>query len=414
MLDLLQTHGLSHAAEAVAESLAPFAAAGAYGAHFADGRKGGWIDDAYWWRAARRVLADELIRKIESTAGVRQADPTETVRWREFMAETRKVDVKIDGLRVRAAGRRPQDGAVIEAQLTMTNHTRTPVVGTLAFGELPIGWKAEPPQVEVPRIDPGGAARATLTARAPVLTWNSDGVRYLPIRFEANRRTVNLAARLAYVPAPLLPRPIAVDGDLSDWPATPGNAAADFVLVTGEPAGAGTTHAARPTAATRCLVARDGEYLYFGFSCPAASAADLQTRGNTVTYEDMIPVGEDLVEILIDPDMTGTHSTGDLYHIAVKLSGAMWEHGIGLDPPTGSRSVWAADIRHAARWHGDRWEAEVRVPLSAFPPQPGPARDHRFWGVNFTRFDVVHQEYANWSGAVSNVYDPMSLGNLGL
>ena len=106
--------------------------------------------------------------------------------------------------------------------------------------------------------------------------------------------------------------------------------------------------------------------------------------------------------------------SGDLYHIVVKLSGAMWERGIGSDPPTGPRTVWAADIRHAARWHGDRWEAELQVPLSAFPPQPGPAADHRFWGINFTRFDVVRQEYANWSGAISNVYDPMSLGNLGL
>ena len=73
--------------------------------------------------------------------------------------------------------------------------------------------------------------------------------------------------------------------------------------------------------------------------------------------------------------------------------------------------MWGADIRHAARRHGRDWHAEVRVPLAAFDR---PIGDHEIWGVNFTRFDADRQEYANWSGAVSNVYDPLSLGNLGL
>jgi hypothetical protein len=138
---------------------------------------------------------------------------------------------------------------------------------------------------------------------------------------------------------------------------------------------------------------------------------DLEQRSNLVQYDDLVPVGEDLVEILIDPEGAGTRSTGDLYHIVVKLSGAAWERGIGTTPPTGPHAPWPADIRHAARWHGDRWEAEVRVPLDAFDR---PVPNHAVWGLNFTRFDVLGQEYANWSGAITNVYDPLSLGNLGL
>ncbi|UCG15779.1 MAG: DUF4091 domain-containing protein [Phycisphaerales bacterium] len=411
LLDLAQTHELSHVAEAIAESLAPFAAADAYAAHFADGRRGAWVEDPRLWRLACRVLTDELVRKIEGASAGHWDDLTGTLRWRQFMTETRNVNVKVDGVRVRAAGRRPQDGAVIEAQLTITNHTRVPQDGTIGFGALPIGWSPEPPRIDLPRIAPGRAARVTLTARAATLTWGSQGVRYLPIRLEVNRRTIDLAARLAYVHASQITDAITIDGDLSDWPPSPGNVAADFILVTGETPDATQLPSARPGAATECRVARDSRHLYFGFRCPGSGGPDLQARSNIVTYQDMIPVGEDLVEVLIDPDATGTRSTGDLYHLVLKPSGAAWEHGIGTDPPTGPRRVWAADIRHAARRHGQHWETEVRIPLTAFDR---PIRDHEIWSVNFTCFDAGRQEYANWSGAVSNVYDPLSLGNLGL
>ncbi|MBN1513398.1 MAG: hypothetical protein JXB13_15380, partial [Phycisphaerae bacterium] len=280
-----------------------------------------------------------------------------------------------------------------------------------AFDELPLGWSADPPSVEVPRMDPGSAGRFLLTARAAAVTWDEDGIRDLPIRFDVNRQTLRFSARLAFVPAARLDRPVQVDGDLSDWPITPGNLAADFVLISGERTSEGAGPTGRPTADTLCRVARDAEYLYFGFICEASGNPDLESRSNLVHYDDMVPVGEELVEILLDPLSTGTRSTGDLYHVVVKLSGAAWERGIGTFPPTGPREVWAADIRQAVRWYGDRWEAEVQVPLSALGAT---ARLNHIWAVNFTRFDAAHQEYSTWSGAVGNAYDPLSLGNLGL
>jgi hypothetical protein len=251
-----------------------------------------------------------------------------------------------------------------------------------------------------------------LTARATAITWDPGGTRYLPIILEtADGGTRQLVVRMAYVFAERLQRPPKIDGDISDWPVGLGSVASDYVLVTGESPDADETGSGRPSAATRCLVARDAQNLYFGFWCAAEGDLDLTYRSNTVTYEDMIPVGEELVEVLIDPDASATHSPGDLYHLVVKLAGATWERGIGTDPPIGPRRVWPADIQQATRWCGDHWEAEVAIPLAAFGR---PAPEHEVWGVNFTRFDVFRQEYSNWSGAVSNVYDPMALGNLGL
>jgi hypothetical protein len=407
LLRMLEQEGLSHVAVNLAEALVPRAGASACGVHFADGAPGAWVDDERWWRLARLVIAEELIRKRESPSG----SLGDSLRWQRLMAETRNVELKVDGMRCRAAGPRAEDGVIIEAQVTISNHTRLPVVGRLAFGALPVGWSADPPAVDVPRIDPGKAGRVFLVARAEAVTWDEDGVRYLPIRFEFNRQAERPEARLAFVPAARLDRPITIDGDLSDWPGTPGNLAGDFILVTGEREAGGGRPAGRPTADTRCRVARDADHLYFGFVCEASGSPDLQARSNLVRYDDMVPVGEELVEILLDPLATGTRSTGDLYHLVIKLSGATWERGIGTFPPTGPRRVWAADIRQAVRWYGDRWEAEVQVPLSAFEQA---ARRNPFWAVNFTRFDAAHQEYATWSGAVGNVYDPLSLGNLGM
>ncbi len=62
-----------------------------------------------------------------------------------------------------------------------------------------------------------------------------------------------------------------------------------------------------------------------------------------------------------------------------------------------------------SRVEQDFWAAELELPLAAFPDM---VRQNRVWGVNFTRFDSSCQEYSSWSGAVGNVYDPISLGNM--
>lgn len=411
-VELAETLNLSHVSQTIMETLCPFAAAEAYGAHFADGRAGAWIEDPQWWRVARRVLADHLVRSVEGDSDAGSDAVAPVIRWRRLMDATRTVDVTVNGVHVRPAGAKPEDGALVEASTTVANHTRVPLSGVAGFGDLPIGWTAEPARLTLPAITPGDAARLTLTARADAITWDPGGMRYLPAVFEtADRGTHRLAIRMAYVFAQRLQDPPSIDGDISDWPVGLGSVASDYLLVTGEPPDAGDTGSGRPSAPTRCLVGRDAENLYFGFRCAAEGTPDLTHRSNSVTYEDMIPVGEELVEVLIDPDASATHSPGDLYHVVVKLAGATWERGIGTYPPTGRRRVWPADIRHATRWHGDHWEAEVAIPFAAFGR---PAPENEVWGVNFTRFDVFRQEYSNWSGAVSNVYDPMALGNLGL
>ena len=204
---------------------------------------------------------------------------------------------------------------------------------------------------------------------------------------------------------------IQIDGDLSDWPVGRSNVCSNFTLICGSGPPTPVTVQATPIHRTLSFVLRDDEYLYIAVNCESDSRlTSPQSRRKEVRYDDMIPVGEELIEILIDPLNAGTRSPSDLYHIVVKYDGGdLVEQGIRFDPPCGSRRHWPVDIEVATQVSSGRWTAEVRVPLRAFGDVPA---DHAVWGFNVTRFDVVNQEFSTWSKAVRNAYDPASLGNL--
>jgi hypothetical protein len=358
-------------------------------------------------------MIDELMDVLEKGPVEHQAGIAANVRWRRFIEAVRQVRVEVEGVRVRsAAGEARLGGATVECAIVIHNGKRTPVSGSIDFGELPVGWRGLDRPIEV-AIPPGVSSRIVLTAEAAVVTWDEDGASYVPVEFIADdRRVYKIAARMSYLAACACGGPhgdIRIDGDLSDWPPGVGNLASGFVLINGEPPDRPRDEASRSTSRTRVYAAADAQALYFAFDCALDGVtAVLPTHSNVVDYDDLIPLGGELVEIVLDPTGAGTHSTSDLYHIVIKPSGAMWEHGVGTDPPTGRRQVWAADIQHAARTESDRWVAEVRIPFEAFGVKS------RIWGANFARFDLEHQEYSNWAGAARNFYDPASLGNLAL
>lgn len=445
---LMRSKGLAHTADILAESLAPFAGAKAYRHHYADPRAERWPRDSRWWRDARRIMADELVAVLQP-GSMDAGGPTPTyvgVRWERFTDAVRRVYLTTEGVRVRPApldahgaaasrGSRPPasdsqpraalpvaSGGTVECTLVIENRTSRTLAGSMDFGELPVGWSGlnTPWGISVP---PGGSSRVILEATVQGVTWNDEGVRYLPIVFAAEDGTVHEArVRMAFMAAQWASDPIRIDGELSDWPPSVANLASDFVLISGAPVavapGDAGSSSARPQGRTRVYAAADAEALYFAFDCTSgADSLPPTSRGNVVVYDDLIPQGEELVEIVLDPNAMGTHSPEDLYHLVIKPSGALWEIGVGTDPPVGRRRIWGSDIRHAARTENRRWQAEVRIPFSAFsdaqaPPAAGGSG--RIWAVNFSRFDAQSQEYSNWAGAARNFYDPASLGNLAL
>jgi hypothetical protein len=313
---------------------------------------------------------------------------------------------------MRLCGARRAWEAEVDCALTIVNRTRLPIEGTMRFVDLPEGWTALGEARLVEKIMPNSSRRLTLMARATALPSGSGGSVSLPVEFTTKDGEVHrCVARASCFTAVPVAAGIQIDGDLSDWPPGAVNVASDFRTISQQRIDAPGNDAGKPHNATMFFVARDRDYLYAAINCESDAAADQSSyRRNTVVYDDMIPVGDELVELLIDPLNTGTRSPADLYHIAVKPSGTyLTEKGVRFDPPCGRREAWPADIDVAARAVPDRWTAELRIPFESLGDS---AAEHVIWGINITRYDAPRQEFSTWSGAVGNAYDPLSLGNV--
>ncbi len=408
-LALLASRGREHICTALGDSLAPLFAAQAAGVHYADGRAWAWVRQNEWWRVARRIMADELLATVDGDS-TDASDLPETLRWRRFMGATRRAHFKVEGVRVQQAGTSPGEHARIVCTASCYNQSRTPVDGTLRFEKLPVGWVADSMVSRPLEVPPGYVGRVALRASSAALAWNEGGVINVPLLFRSGEgREWRSRARLCHLTAQSLAAPISIDGDLEDWPTGVGNFATGFRLIT---AGSGSNDddTVAPAHRTLAFVGRYADRLYFGIRCETDPAASVDTvRGNVGGIQDLVPMGHELVELLIDPTNAGTRSPADLFRIAVGPGGAVWSKGVPLDPPVGPCTSWPAGIRHATRVYADHWSVELELPLDAFPPG---SREHAVWGLNVTRFDLATQEYSNWAGATNNVYDPLSLGNM--
>ncbi len=403
-LSLLDQHGLDHVAARLADTLVPYALTDAYDHHVADVRGIGWVRNERLWDDARRVAVDTLLHRIGYAAQGGRDGVSRGVAWENFASDAGRVHLFVEGVRVRPA---TELGRVrVACWVVIENLTPAVINGRLAFDGLPAGWQAVKPAQEIEHIAPNGRRRALLEAETGSVERHAGGTAAMNIAFHTHdgaRRST--AARLCHIVALNIENELVINGDLSDWPIGAGNVASDFLPVSGAPPP--TASAARDT---RCLVARDAQRLYFGIHCAMPGEEhDSGRRSNIVHYEDMVPMGEDAFEILIDPTNAGTNAPEDLFHILVRPSGVVFERGIGTDPPIGSRSAWAADARYAARRADRSWTIEMSMPLIAFEIEP---HAHQIWGINFARFDSDRQEYLTWSDARYNVYNPMSLGNL--
>ncbi|MCK4602662.1 MAG: hypothetical protein KAU28_09360, partial [Phycisphaerae bacterium] len=129
---------------------------------------------------------------------------------------------------------------------------------------------------------------------------------------------------------------------------------------------------------------------------------------NIIRYEQLMAIGEDLVEIILDPGADAA-STADLYHIVVKANGVLvTERGVNTDPPLGKARPWPAAARVAITSQENTWFVELAIPLEAFGKKARAA----FWGVNFMRFATQGAEASSWSEASRYFYDPRNLGTM--
>lgn len=403
-------------ADLVAGSLFAFGGTAAFGEHLSDPRPYGWIADGAMWRLGRRLLAAEL---SAAAAGKPPADFEQfrqNLDWQRFLGGTHRVRAWVDGVRVRADASRPTAPLRAEARVSVINETTRTVAAPLRCDAVPDGWTVAG---DLPALEaaPGETASRVVrldgTSINPMAGGITGIVPWSIIVDGGEAMRLSVPARLAMLVAPQRARPIRVDGSLLDWPPGGGNVASQFVRV-GVPADTATPVAEpeRATEPTLALFCHDDDALYIAVNCQDGAMNQLATeRTNFVRYEGLAPVGEDLIEIILDPGATAS-GPGDLYHIVVKANGAaVCERGFGCRPPIGPHVSWPADIQVAVNTTSanDRWFAEVRISWDSFAPE---ARRQAIWGMNVTRLHARLGEYSTWSGARTNAYSPTTLGTM--
>ncbi|MCY2927644.1 MAG: hypothetical protein NT031_19825, partial [Planctomycetota bacterium] len=328
----------------------------------------------------------------EAVHGGRPSD-----RLRLLRAELGAVgEVRIEQVRTRltAAGAGADAALDVAVTLDLYNELAEPVQAKVAWGTLSedfVPAAGEPANVTLPGDALG---TAVLKARWRQMPLTDTGKVSLPVRVEIPGRPVRaFRVDVPVVVAAPTRGGLRVDGDLSDWPEPTGSTAGEFRLVGGR-AGENQIPVLRRTAVQ---VAQDGEKLYLAFRC---IEPDMPGR--------LLPGGEDLVEVLLDPGLAAK-SVEDLYHLIVKSNGATIAHrGLKTQPPLGAVQVWPVEAAVAVGAWTSGWTVEVAIPLSAF----GPSASARLWGVNFMRFAPASGEATSWAPVARHFYDPRNLGTM--
>jgi len=406
-LFLLGQYGRTHVDKMLAESLVPLAGSLAYGRQYIEGLDGEMQLDRTLWDAAVRLMAEELQMAVSGVGSDEFDRFTNRIAWQTFLQKTRQIQAWAEPVRLSATA-----GGTIRAQapVEILNLKAEPVAGTLRWEQLPEFWKAAQPDVAFGPIQPFQRARVVLACQGPGLGTDATGHACWTIVLAPREAPpIEIPARLSAVAAMQLQKPVQIDGDLTDWKAGRFNMLADFrPLGRGSqaPSEAGKSDLQR----TDAFTATDGSYLYIAMRMQDQARQMHVSQKNTVQYDGSTPAGEDLVEVLIDPDNSASGGPERLIHVTVKANGAaIASCGVDMQPPVCQPRPLGAQVLAATRIYQDAWTAEVAIPLDAVKAVRPEAA---YWGLNVCRLRWSNIEYSSWSGARISSYHPESLGNL--
>ena len=401
LLRLLEANGEKLLAQRLAEQVVRWAGTDACNENLLATKETGWPQQPTDLRLARILILRELVSTFEPDPAARASQIASLSKWGLMLNQAGRVAAAVDGVRLT----QHPDGLRAQVLTSVSNATARTVVGRWLVPDPPPEWTqlAELPINVAPGARRSGCFEVALTA----LAYNTEGIYPFNVQLDTDDLGVfTREARLAVAACPRTTTPPCIDGQLDDWPLATNNAAGDFRLCR-SPALA-TAQPALPTAA---FFQMDDQHLYISVRCALqAGEPPLWRADNTVPVDGMIPWGQDVVEILLDPRPSADGTSSDLYCLQVKPTGLLLaRHGCLTDPAMGTSVPWPCAARAAVQVDRDAWTLELAIPLDAFAPA---ARRNNVWGFNVTRLDARRGEYSSWSGAHNHCYAPQSLGNL--
>ncbi len=404
LLRLLEKAGKPQLARSLAEQAIRWACTDACLDNLVTCKETGWPTDARVFGLARRLIQQELVNTFAPSAGGEQDQVAILSQWALFLSSADRIRATVSSVVLTPT----PTGLAARVSCEVANSSNRAIEGQWRFPAPPAGWRiGSEPSVAVP---PGARRGAAVPIDLGAISYNTDGVYPFSLLFDtAALGAFSVEARLAIAACPLMDAPPVVDGDLSDWGVASNNSAGDFRLVVGD-AGEGAGRGGAPGLATRAFFCMDRERLYVGVWCELGPGEQpTWSADNDIPIDGAAPWGQDVVEILLDPQRSATGG-GELYVLQFKPSGVMAaRRGARTDPPMGPSEEWRSGAAIRVQTHAGAWTAEVAIPLAALPAD---ARTNRVWGLNVTRHDARRGDYSSWSGARGHCYASASLGNL--
>jgi len=412
---ILQQRQRPGIAAALVNAMARYAGAEAAGDNYQDARLYGWVSRPEIWDQASTLLAKEVQSAVHPETYTGQGQIAEQLAWQKFDQQASRI--RIDRVRTRltpiqspGAAYSAETGEAIRAELSvelMNEHDRGMAVSA-EIGKLPTGWQPVKASECIPLLPAKTLAEIELVARGAAFP--SSGQGKVPLELIVKSEQDTPTKMLVEMPMILCQRysgNVTIDGSLDDWPLRAGNCAGAFKLL-----GRRGMRNADPASASRqtaAFVLRNADELLIAVRCEELDPTSLFARSdNMVRYSQLMAVGEDLVEIILDPGRIARDPSG-LYHIAVKANGVViTERGIGCHPPLGEAIPWPAQVTVSVGRGSDHWAVEMAVPLASF----GAKARSAVWGIDFTRCTPKGNEASSWSGAPRYFYDARQLGTM--
>ena len=153
----------------------------------------------------------------------------------------------------------------------------------------------------------------------------------------------------------------------------------------------------------------DEQNLYLAIACLGQKPTEITTRyANNIEMENGLIVGEDAVEVVLDPT-GGQLDRQGLLHLAIKPTGTVlgWR---GLTGPGGSGKPepWGRNVHAKVTFQPTYWLIEMAIPRAEL----GRSNTHGLWRINVIRHLAAQGEHSARASSNPQTSEPDSLGNL--